>query len=326
MDRQFGATARVLITPSAPSSRIGARLAGRVLISVRHTIHFRCAAAALLTIVSSATGAQAISAYSQIIAFGDSYSDSGNIARTTDAENWLEYLAADLNIPGGMLPSNVGGTNYSRGTATTLGSSVFDFASQLRTYSLQFPVADSDALYVVWLGFNDILLAENEPNLKDFADAIASGIGAGMRQIWQAGGRHFLLPNAWDITTTPFSALAQSPEVREEKHALHTLFNESLSAVLDEFPVPVHRLDVFGLSRNIFVDPALFGFTEGRSVCPSESPTCEGFIWKDLIHPSSDAHRILADRALAAIPEPPTALLLGFGLVILEALKRELPL
>jgi phospholipase/lecithinase/hemolysin len=279
--------------------------------------------AALLLGVSFATDAQAIPTYSQIIAFGDSYSDSGNIARSTDAENWLEYLAADLNIPAGLLPSNVGGTNYSLSTATVLGSGVFDFTSQLRSYAWQNSISDPDALYVVWLGFNDILLEEDQADPKGFADAIASRIEVGLQQIWRAGGRHFLVPNAWDIATTPFSALAQSPEMREEQHLLHMLFNESLSAVLDAFPVPVHRLDAFELSRDIVMDPTRFGFTEGRSVCPSDATSCEGFIWKDLIHPSSDMHRILADRALAAIPEPSTALLLGLGLMILEALKCE---
>jgi len=190
-----------------------------------------------------------------------------------------------------------------------------------RRSTLHNPVTDPDALYVVWLGFNDILSAEDQPDLQDFTDAIASGIETGMQQIWQAGGRHFLIPNAWDITTTPLSRF-QTAAVREQERALHTLFNESLGAALATFPEPVHRLDAFGLSRGIFSDPALFGFTEGQSVCPADATTCEGFIWKDLIHPSSATHRILADRALAAIPEPSTALLTSLGLAVLAARKQ----
>jgi len=290
--------------------------------SATRTLLSRLTVIASLGVSSFSADAHAIPAFSQIIAFGDSYSESGNIGRSTDAENWLEYLAADLNIPGGILPSNDGGTNYSLGTASTLGSGVVDFDSQLRTYRSQNPVADPDALYVVWLGFNDILLAEDPPDLQDFADAIATRIDEGIREIWQAGGRHFLIPSPWDITTTPFSNIFQTPGVREQERALLQLFNESLDVVLDTFPTPVHRLDAFGLSREIFADPALFGFTEGQSVCPSDATTCEGFIWRDLIHPSSATHRILADRALAAIPEPSTALLTSLGLVVLGLRKR----
>lgn len=298
-------------------------LLGFSWMGARCTFISRLATIGLLAVASFLADANAVSAFSQIIAFGDSYSESGNIGRSTDAENWLEYLAADLNIPGGILPSNDGGTNYSLATATTLGTGVLDFDSQLRTYRSQNPIADPDALYVVWLGFNDILFAEDPPDLQDYTDAIATRIDEGIKEIWQAGGRHFLIPSPWDITTTPFSSIFQTPAVREQERALHQLFNESLDAVLNTFPVPVHRLDAFGLSRAIFNDPALFGFTEGQSVCPTDATTCEGFIWRDLIHPSSSTHRILADGALAAIPEPSTALLTSLGLVVLGLRKRN---
>jgi len=311
------------VTSSKFLNKAARWLPGFCGVSATRRLLCRLTVLASLAVASFSADAHAIPVFSQIIAFGDSYSESGNIARSTDAENWLEYLAADLSIPGGILPSNAGGTNYSLGTATALGTGVVDFGSQLRTYRSQNPVADPDALYVVWLGFNDILFAEDPPDLQDFADAIATRIDEGMREIWQAGGRHFLIPSPWDITTTPFSNIFQTPAVREQEGALHMLFNESLGSVLDTFPEPVHRLDAFGLSRDIFSDPALFGFTEGQSVCPADSPTCEGFIWKDFIHPSSTTHRILADRALAAIPEPSTALLTGLGLAVLGVRRQN---
>lgn len=276
----------------------------------------------LLIAATFGTDAQAVPSFSGIVAFGDSYSDSGNIGRSTEAENWLEFLAADLEISGGLGPSLAGGTNYSMGTAKALGSGAFDFSSQMRSYTSLNPIADPDALYIIWIGFNDIQESRNLVDPQLFADAIADRIESGIQSIWQAGGRHFLIPNAWDITTTPL-ALFREQEVNEANLVAHLLFNESLDAMVNRFPETVRVLDAFGLSGEIFDDPTFFGFVGSRSICPTGATTCEGFAWKDLIHPSSVTHRILADRALAAIPEPNTATLVSVGLLFLGACFRR---
>jgi phospholipase/lecithinase/hemolysin len=264
-----------------------------------------------------ATHAEAMPTYSQIVAFGDSYSESGNIGRSTDAENWLEYLASDLDVLGGITPSLNGGSNYSLGTATVLGAGMLDFQAQLNAYRVPNPVADPDALYVLWLGFNDILGAENDIDLVLHAEQVADGIAAGIETLSDSGGRHFLVANAWDINTTPFSTAFETAARRDQNRVLHTLFNESLTSVLGGLEYPIHHLDAFGLSQEIWADPEGFGFIDDTSVCAASAVDCEGLVWRDLIHPTSASHRILATRALAAIPEPSTALLIGIGLTVL---------
>ncbi len=267
--------------------------------------------------------AMATPSYSQIVAFGDSYSDSGNIGRSTEAENWLEYLAADLSLPGGLLPSSEGGTNYSMASARTLGSGSLDLEAQMSRFMRLNSVADPNALYVIWTGFNDIADSSDVTDIQLFADEIAGGVVAAVESIRGLGGQHFLIPNAWDRTTTPVSRLFHTPEVRDKQFALHLLFNESLGAMLDSFPESAHYLDVFGLSGEISDDPARFGFTKGQTMCPVDTSICDGYIWRDFIHPTSSSHRILADRALEAIPEPSSALLLATGLLGLAARRSR---
>jgi len=272
-------------------------------------------------VLSFANAAHTLPSYSQIFAFGDSYSESGNIGRSTESDNWLEYMATDLGISG-FRASSRGGTNYSMASATALGQGVFDLATQMRNYTLRNPVADSDALYVLWIGFNDIQISSDVSDIQVFGEAIAESIHASMLTLYDAGGRNFLIPNAWDFTTTPVSRLFDSPLERDEHLAIHQAFNASLDDKLSAFPASVARVDAFGLSREIFGDPDSFGFTQGQGICPVGSADCEGFIWRDFIHPTSSVHRILADRALSAIPEPSVAVLFGLGLTAL-AIRRD---
>ena len=133
----------------------------------------------------------------------------------------------------------------------------------------------------------------------------------------------FLSPNAWYSTTTPLSLLFQDEQKRSTLQDLHLLFNESLEVMLDDSPDTVHRFDAFGLSREIVSDPTSFGFIDELTVCPAGSTNCDGLMWRDLLHPASPTHRILADRGLAAIPEPSTGLQLAKGLSALTASSRR---
>jgi outer membrane lipase/esterase len=209
-----------------------------------------------------------------------------------------------------------GGTNFAVGGATALGRGFVDFLPQIGSFARANPVADPQALHVIWIGFNDIMAARDLRSPEVFVDRMVENIEAGMQTIWRAGGRHFLVATPWDTTTVP-GAIFSDPQTNLDRRFLHLLFNESLGAMLDVFAEPVFRLDAYGLSREISSDPLGFGFSDRHAICPSDIATCDGFIWKDLVHPTSAVHRIVADWTLAAIPEPSSALLLGFGLLFL---------
>jgi outer membrane lipase/esterase len=99
-------------------------------------------------------------AYSQIVAFGDSLSDNGDadgwgFDRFTDPEGlvWVEYLAQDLGVE--LFDMAYGGarTDYHPfSKSETLG-----LRWQIDQYIDMAKSADSDTLYTIWIGGNDLL-------------------------------------------------------------------------------------------------------------------------------------------------------------------------
>ncbi|MBW2419908.1 MAG: SGNH/GDSL hydrolase family protein [Deltaproteobacteria bacterium] len=269
--------------------------------------------------------------FSQIVAFGDSYSDTGNAGRSADGPMWVEYLAQQLEIPGGVSPSSQGGSNYSVGGAAALRPEPFHFQDQLDRYLDAHPIADPDALFAMWIGFNDIQFSSGVTDLDLYAQSIVDVIRDSMESLWSSGARHFLVPTAWDYATTPVAQFMTGP-ARESRRQLSLLFNDKLEAMLDAFEEPVFRMDAYELSLYIDAGAWRLGFTEGRYGYCGQREDCSGFVWKDQIHPSSAVHEILAERAYQGIledlggivPEPGTGLLVGLGLVLLGAGRRRL--
>ena len=147
--------------------------------------------------------------FTQIVAFGDSLTDAGNLkivypsafgpsgpyylsyeGRFSNGPNWLDQLAAKLGVIDPQ-PSLAGGTNYAYGGASadaayqTPGLNVPYLGQQVQSYLQTSPAADPNALYVVWMGnndvFNDGLTNPAVPGVAaaDVAASIASLITAG---------------------------------------------------------------------------------------------------------------------------------------------------
>ena len=125
-----------------------------------------------LTAVSALAFSQlSNAAFSQIISFGDSLSDTGNVALATggttpnpafgyadgnfsNGDIWLDYLGDSLNT-GTQSASLGGGTNYAYGGArTTVSDTVPSAQAQVAGY-LASNTVDPNALYTLLIGGND---------------------------------------------------------------------------------------------------------------------------------------------------------------------------
>jgi phospholipase/lecithinase/hemolysin len=85
-------------------------------------------------------------------------------------------------------------------------------------------------------------------------------------------------------------------------------------------------LDLFDLQARIFDNPSLYGFTDLASAC-AFSTACIAdpaatFFW-DGVHPTASVHAVIVEEALALIPLPGTALLVGLGLSVLLLVRHR---
>ncbi|MCU1293807.1 MAG: hypothetical protein JWP08_2657 [Bryobacterales bacterium] len=289
-----------------------------------------------------------VGAASQIIAFGDSLSDSGNatiitsgaepgpggyyyrnlpgvpgqVGEFTNAPTpggptgvWLDQLSTKLNLPMAQ-PAAAGGTNYAIGFAQTGSGSPIDVTSQINRFgAATSSVAPSNALYTIWAGANDIA---NLGNPAGAADNLYNNI----LTLSSEGARYFLWANLPDLGKTP-EAISAGPIVAGLATAATNLFDDQWSSDLHKLQnsgISVVGLDVASLFSNINNNPAAYGFTNIDTAAmsvPGANP--DTYLFFDGAHPTAAADSLLASAAFDALtpvpaPEPAAYGLAGLGL------------
>ena len=167
----------------------------------------------LKTVLASATLCCALSvaapsfAYTKLVVFGDSFSDTGNAAtaipgvapsppyfqnRFTNGPNYIDRLGMTLGLS--TTASLLGGTNYAYAAATTSATqpsplgvqAVPSLDAQVATYLASVNGADPNALYVFQAGTNDLLgglLTLNGTNGSSAAATLAAIAATGAQNV-----------------------------------------------------------------------------------------------------------------------------------------------
>ena len=299
--------------------------------------------------VAAAPALAADSPYSQTIFFGDSLTDSGHFRpalvqavgpngallgrfTTNPGLVWSEYLAEYYGT--GATSANQGGTNYAVGgarvgtsTSGALGP-IPSMTSQLSTYlSANGGRADPNALYTVWGGANDLFAVVAGANpITTIGGAVTAQVGI-IGQLQNAGARYILVPTVPDLGVTP-SFRAQGPANAAAGTQLASTYNTALFGAINTAGLRVIPLDTFTLLREIVASPAEYGFgnVTGTACNPqitASSVTCsplnyatpnaaDVYAFADGVHPSSKAHDILSQYAVAILEGPRQIALLPY--------------
>jgi outer membrane lipase/esterase len=235
-------------------------------------------------------------------------------------------------------PSNVaGGTNYAQGGArvaqpapglTPPGQPERPVSTQIREYlTANGGRADPGALYSVWAGANDVFfnlgaVQAGLVNPNDLPGIIQTAAGAMVTQIGTlkgAGARYVLAYTLPNIGVTPqFGGTPLAATVT----SLAAGYNTALFTTLKGAGIEVIPVDAFTLLAEIQADFARYGFTNitgtacNLATTPNQSslfcspanyttPTAANtFLFADGVHPTSAAHRIVADHAIGLIEGP----------------------
>lgn len=301
-----------------------------------------------LLLVSRPSAAQE---FSDVFFFGDSLTDTGIFCtglvfseqgyasgRCSNGDLWADVLAEALGVNLDSLEEN-----FAKGSDTTS-----DLDDQIDVFELSifFGDADPDALYVIWLGSNDVLNMPSSPTAME--DAVARVID-GIDELAGMGAEHFLVLNLPDVGRAWGHFNFEFPEVegeiftpleRDAVTSLSSEFNVLLDQALATLTgVTIQRLDVHAIVEEVFANPAAFGFSAATidtttddtafAIPCLEDAACENdpqgaiadqFILFDALHPTTAAHALIGARAVQLVPEPGSIAAQALGLLVAAAL------
>ena len=287
-------------------------------------------AAMLLFVSSSPLIADDDVVINEMVVFGASYSDTGNVflatgfaiplsppyfaGRFSNGPLWHEFVASELGIPAAQ-PDLIGGTNYAWGGAQTgeglaiLG--VPNLGLQIDTF-LARTDPRADQLFLVVGGGNDLL----QPVPPTPPEQIVGNIAAHITELAQAGARYFAVPNLPAIPDFPFVALlddATSTELARLTARTNRLLRPRLSRLENELNEAGLEVEIAHVNWNrsfrfLLKFPALIGVedTTGTALVPPDCPPCTGvlapdpnvFFWFDNLHATAPVHEALGRFAL----------------------------
>lgn len=281
--------------------------------------------------------------YSDIVVFGDSLSDPGNAFVLTgqtsrppyqlipgapyaiggqhfsNGRTWAERFVYEMDLRAGAAFRNPAVySNYAVGGARARAGGSVDLTSQVSLYlGNQGGVADPDALYVIFIGGNDLRDAlaalGSDPGGMTSAGILSDtvkGVADNIATLAASGAENMLVFNGPDLSLVPAVRL-QGPAVQGGARFLSGQYNLGLDAALDSlaalFPaLDLVRFDLFGLFNQVVMQPGMFELQNVAQTCITPGvivgAICkdpERYLFWDGIHPTSRGHGIIADAVEA---------------------------
>ena len=312
---------------------------------------FRLLAGSLLVLGSLVPSvfAASVNQYSQVFAFGDSLSDTGNISiatggqypgpnyapgRYTDGPNttpattgpvglWVEQLASKLGAADPQ-PFLAGGTNYAVASAMTGSNGLYNITDQINYFVAQHPLgASSASLYTIWGGANDFFFGNNTPGS---AASVADSLYANIQTLAGLGAKDFLWVNLPPLGLTP-RGMSSGADLETEV----ANFNQEWAvdiAKLQGQGVNVVGVDVFNLFLQVAQNPGAYGFTNITDPAQGLSGVNpNNYLFWDMEHPTTAVHALVADLAYSdltgsPVPEPMSLAVTALGLCALLMARR----
>jgi phospholipase/lecithinase/hemolysin len=115
-----------------------------------------------------------------------------------------------------------------------------------------------------------------------------------------------LAPNLSGVGITP-AVRVHGSQAAVAANQLAARYNSALDQALSDYAgstgVRLHRLDVWQLAERVQADPAAAGFVHITNPC-SQRQSCERYLFWDNVHPTTQAHRRLADAAAQVLDRP----------------------
>ena len=249
---------------------------------------------------------------SEIIVFGDSLSDMGNLYDITydaippfpyweghfsNGPVWVEQMAPRLNAASTLENNHAvggAGTGQSNINEPRIGMDLPGLQDEIDQFlsELDGP-ASADALYIVWAGPNDFFGDMSNPDVV--IQTAVTNIVIAVAQLKGAGAEHIVVPNMFDLGQTPY---AEMSNMTTELSVLSSYFNSALGTAIGAMLPDITQIDVSSVLNDIVDHPDLYGFTNATDMCFDGSSICgdpDQYLFWDSVHPTTKGHAVLAD-------------------------------
>lgn len=290
---------------------------------------------ALVVLFGCHFGAVSAAPMSAFYVFGDSNVDTGNLfgalgqpgGRSSNGKLVTEYITEQFGVP--LL-------NYAWGGATSGSTNVVGaiipallntgLLKQIEGFStaLGGSPADSNGIYIVWAGSNDLVgINHSDPAaVAARVSGVVSNLTLALNQLDALGAERILV-----ATRTPRPSLTSADNLagvtmNAAIRSLVPTLDAALGAEIEVF-------DAYTLIEDMVLNPLEYGFTESSALC-SASPACasslavaSGYINWDAAHKTTRVHELLSDAMRLQVPEPASLLLVLCAMVLVGGIAQR---
>jgi thermolabile hemolysin len=263
--------------------------------------------------------------FSRLFIFGDSLSDVGNTSKLfygilpgspsyynghfSNGSVWVESFSKQLNFPPELV------INFAFAGARALKDflPIPSLDQQVAQYiKWNNTGADPNALYVVWIGSNDIMNDEYICNNIKIVKKISDHVKEQIKILIKHGAQTFLIPNIPALSVTPL-ALEHDAKHHDTAYSAHldemtinynNLLANNLNQLLIEYPhIKFIKFDSYNMLKNAASYVEDFGITNIHQRCNPNwylynfYPTCNNpnkYLFWDSVHPSAIGHKMLS--------------------------------
>lgn len=296
----------------------------------------------------------------QIVAFGDSLTDTGDASIATLGADpgagyayrtisglpfqvgeytsppapggpsglWIDQFATKAGLPDpqpALAPG--GGTNYAVGGALTGSNGIGYVSDQLGIYLGGSKSVPSTNLYSFWAGANDIIAGNNPVTAAD-------NLAANISTLAGDGGKYFLWFNLPLLGNTPAGqASGDAAALNAASGAFDAEWAVDIQTLELKYPgITLVGVNIESLFNDILSNPGKYGLNPGSEPA---GDALNGYLFSfDGFHPTSDADAVVSNTAFTdfenaiqptAVPEPVSSafVLIGLGALCFGAKLRR---
>ena len=288
-----------------------------------------------LNLCYQSSAAIAQSSFDRLVIFGDSLSDTGNLAsvttdfpfpfyqnRISDGPVLVDYLAAELGLDARASEDN-DGDNFAVSGGNILGNDREDLRSQIDSFLTRSPMASESSLYFVMMGGNDLrdIRSLNSVAADLRISQVLDALDQQLDRLYESGARTFLIANVANVGRIPetLARLPNDPDIAARAESYVRAYNNALAQRLSMFSnragVSLGTFDLFSALEEILDNADSLGFTQTEVGCFDLSrfrfqDDCffgrrfDRFVFFDSIHPTGKTNQLASIALLSNIPVP----------------------